>query len=164
VGVPDGILNKPGPLTDVEFEEMRKHPAYGRDVIIKAEQQVGVHDDVILAMAKDIVYTHHEWWNGQGYPQRLQGEQIPIAGRIVALVDVYDAATTRRVYSSPVTHEKAVEIIVDGRGTHFDPAVVEAFLSVARAFRDISIEHRDTVAAGMGQHSGPAPTGPGRPR
>jgi putative two-component system response regulator len=68
-------------------------------------------------------------------------------------VDVYDAATTRRVYSLPVTHEKAVDIIVDGRGTHFDPAVVEAFLSVAPAFRDISIEHRDTVAAGVGQHS-----------
>ena len=142
VGVPDDLLNKPGQLTDVEFAEMKRHPSHGRDVLIRAEQQVGVHDDVILSMAKDIVYTHHEWWDGHGYPQGLRGEQIPISGRIVALVDVYDALTTRRVYRPSMPHERAFDLIVDGRGTHFDPAVVEAFMRLAPAFRGISMEHQ----------------------
>jgi response regulator RpfG family c-di-GMP phosphodiesterase len=141
VGVPDRLLNKPGLLTGEELEEMKKHPSYGRDVIVRAEQQVGIHDDAILAMAKDIVYTHHEWWDGCGYPRGLQGEQIPIAGRTVALVDMYDALTSTRVYRAPMSHDAAVALINDSRGTHFDPAVVDAFLLVAPAFRDIAIEH-----------------------
>ena len=77
---------------------MRKHPVHGRDVILKTEQEVGVRDDLTLAIAKDIVYTHHEKWDGSGYPQGLRGNDIPIAGRLMALVDVYDAAHSRRVY------------------------------------------------------------------
>ena len=109
--MPDSLLNKPGALTIEEVAEMRKHPAHGRDVILHAEQDVGVPDDAILAMAKDIVYTHHEKWDGTGYPQGLRGAQIPVVGRLMALVDVYDAITTPRLYREPMTHER-------GRGVH----------------------------------------------
>ncbi len=131
VGVPDRLLNKPGALTDEELSEMRKHPEHGRDVILHAEQDVGVPDDVMLAMAKDIVYTHHEKWDGTGYPRGLRGRAIPLVGRLIALVDVYDAITTRRTYREPMSHEAAVAFIADGRGTHFDPTIVDAFLEVA---------------------------------
>ena len=97
-----------------------------------------MRDDVILAMAKDIVYTHHEKWDGSGYPQGLRGTSIPIAGRVMALVDVYDAVTSRRLYREPMSHEDAVAFIVSGRGTHFDPAVVDAFVKVARDVERLS--------------------------
>ncbi len=135
VGVPDRLLNKPGALTAEEFVEMRKHPGHGRDVIVHAERDVGTSDDAILAMAKDIVYTHHEKWDGTGYPQGLRGANIPIVGRLMALVDVYDALTTRRVYREAMSHDDAVAFIVAGKGTHFDPSVVDAFLEISRVVR-----------------------------
>jgi CHASE2 domain-containing sensor protein len=138
VGVPDRVLNKPGALTVDELAEMRQHPAHGRDVILKAEQRAGVTDDVILAMAKDIVYTHHERWDGAGYPQGLRGAEIPVVGRLMAVVDVYDAAVTRCVYRQPTPHDKVVDLIVAGAGSHFDPAVVEAFSRVAPLFKSVS--------------------------
>lgn len=138
VGIPDHILNKPGPLTAEELARMRTHPALGRDVILKAERQAGIRDDVILSLAKDIVYTHHERWDGTGYPERLQGASIPIAGRVLAIVDVYDACVTRALYQTPRSHEETVRFISDHRGTHFDPDVVDAFLKVEAAFRQIS--------------------------
>lgn len=142
VGVPDRLLNKPGMLTEEELVEMRKHPVHGRDVILKTEQEVGVRDDVTLAIAKDIVYTHHEKWDGSGYPQGLRGNDIPIAGRLMALVDVYDAAHSRRVYQGAMQHGDVVSMIVNRRGTHFDPAVVDAFVNVAPALQRLS-EHPD---------------------
>jgi CHASE2 domain-containing sensor protein len=138
VGIPDHILNKPGALTPEELDEMRKHPALGHDVILKAEQQVGVHDDVTLAMAKDIVYTHHERWDGSGYPQGLRGTEIPIAGRVMAIVDVYDAASARTLYRRTMSHDDTVKFIIGGKGIHFDPAVVEAFVSVAAVIERVS--------------------------
>jgi CHASE2 domain-containing sensor protein len=138
VGVPDSVLNKPGALTSEELVEMRKHPVHGRDVILNAQREAGVHDDVTLAVAKDIVYTHHEKWDGTGYPEGLKGSAIPIPGRVMAIVDVYDACTTRRLYAPPLSQEDAVALIVRGRGTHFDPAVVDAFLTVAPIFRSLS--------------------------
>ncbi len=138
VGIPDHILNKPGALTPEELEEMRRHPALGHDVILKAEQQVGVHDDVTLAMAKDIVYTHHERWDGSGYPQGLRGTEIPIAGRVMAIVDVYDAASARTLYRRTMSHDDTVKFIIAGKGIHFDPAVVEAFASVAAVIERVS--------------------------
>jgi adenylate cyclase len=138
VGVPDAVLNKPGALTAEELVEMRRHPIYGRDVILRAEQQVGVRDDAILSLAKDIVYTHHERWDGTGYPQGLCGTDIPVPGRLMAVVDVYDATVTRTLYKKPMTHESAVQFIISGKGTHFDPAVVDAFLSVASEFRRVA--------------------------
>jgi adenylate cyclase len=138
VGIPDHILNKPGPLTPEELAEMRKHPTLGREVIIKAEEQVGVHDDEILTVAKDLVYTHHERWDGTGYPRGLRGTDIPIEGRLLAIVDVYDAIVMRSLYHEPMTHEEAVTFIASRRGTHFDPNVVDAFLQVAADFKRIS--------------------------
>lgn len=140
VGIPDHILNKPGPLTPDEMVEMKKHPALGHEVILKAEKQVGVYDDATLAMAKDIVYTHHERWDGTGYPQGLQGELIPIPGRVMAIVDVYDAASARTLYRRTMSHEDTVKFIVAGKGTHFDPAVVDAFVNASAVIEHISHE------------------------
>ena len=140
VGIPDHILNKPGPLTADEQAAMRKHPELGRDVILRAEARVGVRDDVTLAMAKDIVYTHHERWDGTGYPQGLRGTDIPVAGRVIALVDMYDAVRARSLYQRCLSHEDTVQLIVKDRGTHFDPAVVEAFLNVSARFESVSDE------------------------
>lgn len=143
VGVPDHILNKPGALTPEELAEMRKHPEYGYDVILKAEGRVGVRDDAILAMAKDIVYTHHERWDGNGYPRKLRGTEIPIPGRVMAVVDVYDAITTRTLYRPPMSYDDAVKFIVERRATHFDPAVVDAFIHVAPRFKIVGAEYRE---------------------
>jgi HD-GYP domain-containing protein (c-di-GMP phosphodiesterase class II) len=140
VGIPDHILNKPGPLTPDEMSEMKKHPALGHEVILKAEQQSGVYDDATLAMAKDIVYTHHERWDGTGYPQGLHGELIPVPGRVMAIVDVYDAAVTRTLYRRTMSHEDTVKFIVAGKGTHFDPAVVDAFVSASPVIEHVSRE------------------------
>ena len=140
VGVPDRVLNKPGALTPEELTEMRTHPVLGRDVILKAEARAGVRDDATLEMAKDIVYTHHERWDGAGYPQGLRGTAIPVAGRVMALVDVYDAARARNLYQKCLPHAAIVDLIVAGNGTHFDPAVVDAFLSVADLFEKASDE------------------------
>jgi adenylate cyclase len=145
VGVPDRLLNKPGALTADEMTEMRKHPAYGRDVIVHAERDVGAPDDAILAMAKDIVYTHHEKWDGTGYPQGLRGAAIPVVGRLMALVDVYDALTSRRVYREPMSHDDAVAFIIAGRGTQFDPSVVDAFLEISRVLRRLSADVASNV-------------------
>jgi adenylate cyclase len=140
VGVPDHILNKPGPLTADELAEMRKHPALGREVIMKAEARVGVRDNITMTMAKDIVYTHHERWDGTGYPQGLRGADIPIAGRVLALVDVYDAVRARSLYRRCLSHEETMQLIEQGRNSHFDPAVVDAFLQVSESFRKVSDE------------------------
>jgi cyclic di-GMP phosphodiesterase len=140
VGIPDTVLNKPGPLNADELVKMRRHPELGREVILKAEARVGVRDDATLAMAKDIVYTHHERWDGTGYPQGLRGADIPVAGRVMAVVDVYDAVRARSLYQRCLSHEDTVELIVKGRGTHFDPAVVDAFLDVSTRFKIVSDE------------------------
>jgi response regulator RpfG family c-di-GMP phosphodiesterase len=146
VGVPDRVLNKPGGLTPDELAEMRRHPEYGRDVILKAERETGVHDDLTLAIAKDIVYTHHEKWDGSGYPRGLRGADIPIPGRIMAVVDVYDAIRTRQLYMPSMSEDEAFAFITKGRGTHFDPDVVDAFIAVAPLFRSLS---EDAPAPGL---------------
>jgi response regulator RpfG family c-di-GMP phosphodiesterase len=143
VGVPDHLLLKPARLTQPEFEEVKKHAAYGRNVIEKAEGRVGVHTDTLLQFAKDIVYTHHERWDGSGYPEGLKGEDIPIAGRLMALVDVYDALISKRVYKDPVSPDEAVRIIKEAEGTQFDPDVVDAFLRVETEWRKIALENAD---------------------
>jgi adenylate cyclase len=151
VGVPDQLLNKPGGLTADEFREMKKHPVYGLQVITTAQRRAGAADDAILAMAKDIVYTHHERWDGEGYPRGLKGEQIPIAGRLIAIVDVYDALTTTRCYRESLPHDRAVALIVDGEGTHFDPAVVDAFVHSAPLLRTVAHEAVSAKARGLAE-------------
>jgi adenylate cyclase len=147
VGIPDQLLNKPGALTDEEFGEMKKHPTYGLKVITTAQKRAGADDDEILSMAKDIVYTHHERWDGHGYPRGLKGEQIPIPGRVMAVVDVYDALTSNRCYRPSLPHDRAVELIVNGEGTQFDPAIVDAFLRSASLLRRVAHESTDTAFA-----------------
>ena len=145
VGIPDRILNKPGALTSDELAEMRRHPELGRDVIIRAESRVGVRDDATLQMAKDIVYTHHEKWDGTGYPRGLRGTEIPVEGRIMAVVDVYDAVHARSLYTAALPHQATVDLIVKGRETHFDPDVVDAFVAVSSAFEAVSNIGLDAV-------------------
>ena len=147
VGIPDAVLNKPGKLTPEEAAEMRRHPELGREVILRAEARVGVRDDATLEMAKDIVYTHHERWDGTGYPRGLRGTDIPVEGRIMAVVDVYDAAHARSLYHPCLPHEETVQLISQGRETHFDPDVVDAFLSVSKDFEEISSSPLERAAA-----------------
>jgi len=138
VGVADRVLSKPAALTDEELVEIRKHPVLGRDVIDRAKAEMGdAHDeDGVLELARELVYTHHEKWDGTGYPQGLRGENIPLVGRLMAVVDVYDAAVTTRRYHPAMSHDDALKVIAEGRGTHFDPAVVDAFLTVSSTLRD----------------------------
>jgi adenylate cyclase len=143
VGIPDRVLNKPGALSPEELAEMRRHPELGRDVIVRAESRVGVRDDATLQLAKDIVYTHHERWDGKGYPQGLRGPAIPVVGRIMAVVDVYDAVRARSLYVPSHSHDETVQVIANGRETHFDPAVVDAFMEVSGAFEAVSSAELD---------------------
>jgi len=141
VGVPDHILLKPGKLEPEEFEQMKLHTVYGRDSLIRAESRLGGNS--FLRVGAEIAYSHHEKWDGTGYPQGLAGEAIPAAGRLMALADVYDALISRRVYKPPFTHSRAVGIITEGRGGHFDPLVVDAFLLEAERFRETAIKYAD---------------------
>ncbi len=141
VGVPDAILCKPGRVTSEEFEEIKKHTLYGRDVLANATGLLGMNS--FLTVAEEVIFTHHERWDGRGYPQGLQGEEIPVSGRLMALADVYDALTSKRCYKAAMPHEEAKGIILEGRGTHFDPAVVDAFLRCERDFLQVGERYRD---------------------
>jgi response regulator RpfG family c-di-GMP phosphodiesterase len=132
VGIPDSILLKPGKLSPKEQEEIRKHTWIGGDCLYAIEQQLGSSN--FLNLGREIAYAHHEWWNGEGYPFGLKGENIPFAARIVAIADVYDALTTARPYKPALTHESAVGIITKRRGTQFDPKVVDSFMSIEKQF------------------------------
>jgi CHASE2 domain-containing sensor protein len=138
VGVADRVLHKPAALTPDEIVEIRKHPALGREVIARAQADIGIDDDRdgVLALAKEIVYSHHEKWDGSGYPEGLRGEEIPLPGRLMAVVDVYDATVMRRRYQKAMSHDDAMKVIIDGRGTHFDPDVVDAFVEIARELQE----------------------------
>ncbi len=142
VGVADAILLKPSALTQEEFEQMKQHPAMGRDAIMAAERKLGSNS--FLRFAREIAYSHHEKWNGTGYPEGLAGESIPIGGRLMAIADVYDALISRRCYKAPFTHAVAVGIIREGRGGHFDPDMVDAFLKLEDVFRRIALEHAES--------------------
>jgi putative two-component system response regulator len=141
IAVPDHILQKPGKLTDEEFEEMKKHTTYGHDALWITEQKLG--EDSFLRHAREIAYTHQEKWDGSGYPSGLKGDEIPIPGRLMALADVYDALISKRVYKPPFPHEKAVQIIVEGKGKHFDPDIVDAFIELENTFRNIALSFAD---------------------
>ena len=143
VGIPDKILLKPGKLTDEEFDEMKKHTIYGRDAIASAVKSIDSADNFLI-FANEIAYSHQEKWDGSGYPEGLAGEDIPISARIMAVADVYDALISRRVYKPPFPHEKAVAIIQEGKGSHFDPDMVDAFMEVADEFYVISQEFADS--------------------
>ena len=143
VGIPDRILLKPGKLTPEEFEIMKTHTTLGRDAILHAEVRLN-SPNTFLRFARDIAYAHQEKWDGSGYPLGLRGDEIPVAARLMAVADVYDALISRRVYKPPFPHEQAVQIISEGRGKHFDPDMVDAFLQVAEDFRSIAATFADT--------------------
>ena len=145
VGLPDNLLRKTTGFTSEEYEEVKKHVEYGRDAIAKAEMRVGLDNDEMLQYAKDMAYSHHERWDGSGYPEGLQGEQIPWAGRLMAVADAYDAMVSRRIYKEPIPHDEAVGYIRRGRGTLFDPDMVDAFLRSEAEWREISSSLADPV-------------------
>ena len=145
VGVPDRILLKPGRLTPDELVIMRQHTTLGYEAMVRAETTLKIHSP-LLAMAKDVALCHHEKFNGGGYPKGLLGPVIPLAARIVAVADVYDALIAAKVYKDGVPHEKAMQIIVSERGAHFDPDVVDAFVEVQEEFAAIARRYADTDA------------------
>ena len=125
--VSDQILKKPGPLTPAEREKMKKHAAVGGNVVRKVLE--GVTEEEYLKFASDVATYHHEWWNGNGYPEKLQGEDIPLSARIMAIADVYDALISERCYKKPLPVEEAFLIIEQEAGAHFDPNLVKVFLT-----------------------------------
>ena len=141
VAIPDHILLKPGKLTPEEMSQMRKHAEIGANAISSVISRTP--GTTFLKMAEQIARSHHEWFDGSGYPDGLKGNDIPLAARLAAVVDVYDALTTKRVYKDRMPHEKAVAIIRDGSGTQFDPAVTEAFLNRQREFETLANEMQD---------------------
>ncbi|RFP12984.1 MULTISPECIES: two-component system response regulator [unclassified Duganella] len=143
VGIPDRILLKPGRFEGNEFEIMKTHTTLGRDAIRQAERELGLEVD-FLKFAKEIAYGHQEKWDGSGYPEGLSGDNIPISARLMAVADVYDALISRRVYKAGMSHEAAVAIIIEGRGQHFDPDMVDAFLELQQEFIDIAKRYADS--------------------
>lgn len=145
VGIPDSVLLKAGPLTDKEFEIMKSHVRLGSETLdVAARIQP---DAEFLRMARDIALTHHERYDGSGYPQGLVGDEIPLSGRIVALADVYDALTAKRVYKNALSHDIAKSVILEESGVHFDPDIVDAFLAAEGEFIEIQQRFADVEAA-----------------
>jgi putative two-component system response regulator len=142
VGVPDAILMKPGGLTPEEFNLMKLHTVHGRDAIAGVEKTFG-GTTPFLRYAREITCSHHEKWDGSGYPHGLAGEQIPLAARLMAVADVYDALISKRVYRPAFTHQTAIELVRQGRGEHFDPDIVDAMLVIEEQFRALAAEFPD---------------------
>ena len=145
IAIKDDILMKTGLLTDYESEEMRKHSILGMDIIKKIESIT--KENVFLQYAKTLAISHHEKWDGTGYPYGLKGMDIPLQGRLMSIVDVYDALTNSRPYKEALTHNKAIEIIKNGTGTHFEPLLNAVFLEHEREFRDVAISRRYYINA-----------------
>ncbi len=141
VGIPDAILLKPGKLDDDEFEIMKTHAALGGEALQLAEKELG--ECSFLRFAKEIALTHHEKWDGSGYPQGLKGDVIPLSGRLMAVADVYDALISKRIYKPAFTHEKAMEIITEGRGQHFDADIVDTLYLIEDEVKIIAARYAD---------------------
>lgn len=158
IGIPDAVLLKPGRLTEDEFEMMQKHPGFGKRILtsfntdeektIQRHAQVGAHilevgSSRILDMARTIALTHHERWDGSGYPLGLKGADIPLVGRIVAVADVFDALSSRRSYKQAFPLDECFRIMQESRGTHFDPQVLDAFLGIRDQVVQVQISYAD---------------------
>ena len=141
VGIPDSILLKPGRLDSEEFEVMKTHATLGRDALPTDGEQAG--SIPFLSMARDIAHSHHEKWDGSGYPQGLKETAIPLPGRLMAIADVYDALINERIYKPAFSHETAVEIIQAEKEKQFDPDIVDSFLHLQEEFYDISRQFSD---------------------
>lgn len=139
IAIPDKILLKPGKLEPAEFEIMKTHTTRGMEII----HELGdVSTSLYLKHSEDICYSHHERWDGKGYPQRLAGEEIPLTARLASLADVYDALVCARVYKAAMSYEEAIKIISDGRGTQFDPVIADAVIQIQDQFREISQKYQ----------------------
>jgi putative two-component system response regulator len=145
VCIPDRILLKPARLTADEFEVMKTHTTHGHNAIAHAVSVAG-GDVPLLRVASEITGSHHEKWDGSGYPLGLAGDAIPISARLMALADVYDALISRKVYKEPMRHEQAVDVIAQVRGKHFDPDVVDAFVALEQQFHAIAVSYSDSGA------------------
>ncbi len=143
IGVPDRILLKPGRVTADEFAIIKTHTTLARDVILDAERTLGCKAELLRTL-KDLVYAHHEKWDGSGYPQGLAGEQIPLTARLLAIGDVYDALISDRVYKAGVPHDQAVAVIFQNRASHFDPDMVDAFIEIQDEFNAVAKRYPDT--------------------
>lgn len=143
VGIPDRILLKPGRYEPHEFAIMKTHPALGCDALERAQKTAGETIE-FLQVAKQIVYSHHEKWDGSGYPDQLAGTDIPLPARLMALADVYDALISQRVYKPGMSHIQAAKIICEGSGQHFDPDVVAAFMQLGQEFQAIAERFADS--------------------
>ena len=142
VGIPDRILLKPGPLSRDEYEVMKTHAQLGANALIEAEKLIGRKNN-FLQYAREIAMWHHEHWDGSGYPDGLKGENIPLSARLMAIADVYDALISERVYKGAIDHNVAIEIIISGRGTHFDPDMIDAFISISDQFQRVAEQYND---------------------
>jgi len=139
IAIPDRILLKPGKLDPDEFEIMKTHTTHGKDII----HEIGdVNTSLYLKHCEDICYSHHERWDGKGYPQALKGENIPLSARLASLADVYDALICARVYKSAMPYEEAIRIISEGSGTQFDPVVTAAVVQIQEQFKEISQKYQ----------------------
>ena len=142
IGIPDHILKKPGQLTDSEFEIMKLHPEIGGRILSNSRS-------TLVQMARDICLGHHEKWDGSGYPRGLAGEDIPISARIVAIVDVFDALIHKRVYKSEIPVEEAIELMLEGRGSHFDPSLLDLFISLQDEMTEIAYDFSNPIGDEM---------------
>ena len=153
VAIPDMVLLKPGDLNDREYEIVKQHAVIGGDALKAIDERLG--KESFIRMGRDIAYFHHEHYDGTGYPFGLRGTKIPLAARIVAVADVYDALTSSRCYKRPITHEKAVQVINNGRNLEFDPDVVEAFLRAEERVKEsINGEGQSSGLAYLGRERG----------
>ena len=135
VGIEDAVLRKPGKLSPEEFEKIKEHARLGGEALSAVDREL--KQQSFLTIGKEVAFSHHERWDGSGYPAGRKHDQIPLSARIVALADVYDALTSKRSYKDALSHEEAVRIIMSERGTHFDPDVVDVFAQNLDAFRRI---------------------------
>jgi HD-GYP domain-containing protein (c-di-GMP phosphodiesterase class II) len=146
VGIEDSILLKPGPLTAQERERVKQHAVIGGRCLLEIERCLETSN--FLQMARIIAFSHHEWWDGNGYPQGLAGEQIPLSARIVAIADVYEALSSPRVYKGALPHQQCVEVIRSQAGKQFDPDLAEVFCSIAGGLRQITSQYYQIVPEG----------------
>ncbi|NLC27130.1 MAG: HD domain-containing protein [Fastidiosipila sp.] len=147
IGIPDAILLKPGKLTEEEFEIMKTHVDIGLTVLVNLREMIPKNG--ILKLAIEVIKYHHEKWDGSGYPYGLKETEIPLPGRIMAIVDVYEALRSKRVYKEPYSHEKSCNIIIEERGKHFDPELVDIFIEKHEDFAATydKKEHYDSYIA-----------------
>jgi putative two-component system response regulator len=139
IAIPDKILLKPGKLDPEEYEIMKTHTTRGKDIIHELGE---VTTSIYLKHCEDICYGHHERWDGNGYPQKLKENEIPLTARLAALADVYDALVCARVYKAAMPYEEAIKIIIDGRGAHFDPVIVDAVAQIQDQLKEISQKYQ----------------------